>query len=272
MAETKPAPMPSDPRDLRVAGLAGFAEAVAAIGTPRFDAALLEALQTVAGVDFLAIVTYRQREGVQTLCVASRSDLATVRSLTHAYVARHHAKDPNFATLSARMPAQKVLVQRHDPARITELAYEQRFFRSVGTVDKLAYLWWAADTGYYVNLYRHARSGGFGPDEARRLAEAASFVASLVQLHGQRRRLGRIARGGDAAGIAAALVEMLDPRLTPRERLVLSRTLGGLQAEGIAAELGVKPSTVVTFRKRAYAKLGISRQAELLPLCLAALP
>ncbi|MDT4884402.1 hypothetical protein FQZ97_1205380 [compost metagenome] len=47
----------------------------------------------------------------------------------------------------------------------------------------------------------------------------------------------------------------LAPALSPRERAVCARIACGLSADGIAADLDVAPSTVVTLRKRAYLKL-----------------
>jgi DNA-binding CsgD family transcriptional regulator len=36
----------------------------------------------------------------------------------------------------------------------------------------------------------------------------------------------------------------------------------------IAAQMGVKPASVVTYQKRAYARLGISSQRQLFALCM----
>lgn len=58
----------------------------------------------------------------------------------------------------------------------------------------------------------------------------------------------------------------LDRGLTVRELDVCARSLLGMTAEGTALELGVKQSSVVTYRKRAYARLGISSQSELFRL------
>lgn len=58
----------------------------------------------------------------------------------------------------------------------------------------------------------------------------------------------------------------LDCRLTVRELDVCARSLLGMTAEGTALELGIKQSSVVTYRKRAYARLGISSQSELFRL------
>ena len=53
-----------------------------------------------------------------------------------------------------------------------------------------------------------------------------------------------------------------------REAEVVSRIVMGMRTEAIGAELGIKAATVITFRKRAYAKLGVARQAELFARCV----
>lgn len=55
----------------------------------------------------------------------------------------------------------------------------------------------------------------------------------------------------------------LDRGLTGREIDVCARSLSGMTAEGIGLELEIKKSSVVTYRKRAYERLGISSQHEL---------
>jgi DNA-binding CsgD family transcriptional regulator len=57
---------------------------------------------------------------------------------------------------------------------------------------------------------------------------------------------------------ADALLEARTTRLSARERQVVARIACGITNDGIAADLGVSPATVLTLRRRAYAKLGIS--------------
>lgn len=248
--------------------LDGFAAVIAAVGTPRFEAALLTAIGTVATVDHLTLLTLRPGEGLRTLGIASRTSLSVARSLTRDYVATHHVQDPNYAELAAGGGARRVLVRRHDRMRLTDQLYEARFYTTVGIVDKIAFLWQAAEGGYYVNLYRTRGSGSYARGEAARLAGLARFVAALVRLHGGR-RLAQARSGGDLPGL---LPSLLSDKLTRREAEVVAGILRGLRTEGIAIELGVKAASVITFRKRAYAKLGIATQAELFAACLRALP
>jgi DNA-binding CsgD family transcriptional regulator len=48
-----------------------------------------------------------------------------------------------------------------------------------------------------------------------------------------------------------------------REREVLLRLLDGLTTERIAADLDIRPTTVVTYRTRAYEKIGVRSRREL---------
>jgi DNA-binding CsgD family transcriptional regulator len=50
---------------------------------------------------------------------------------------------------------------------------------------------------------------------------------------------------------------------------VLARALAGLTSAGIALDLRISLNTVLTYRKRAYGRLGVSSQAELFSRCLA---
>jgi DNA-binding CsgD family transcriptional regulator len=62
------------------------------------------------------------------------------------------------------------------------------------------------------------------------------------------------------------LLIALDRGLTPREIDVCARALLGMTAEGTALDLDIKKSSVVTYRKRSYERLGISSQHELFRL------
>jgi DNA-binding CsgD family transcriptional regulator len=60
--------------------------------------------------------------------------------------------------------------------------------------------------------------------------------------------------------------------LSKRELDVLRCVLEGLTAVEIAEIMGVQPSSVTTYQKRAYKRLGISSQRQLFALCMAPAP
>ncbi len=58
----------------------------------------------------------------------------------------------------------------------------------------------------------------------------------------------------------------IDAGLTRRELSVCALALAGMTIEGTALNLGLKNTSVITYRKRAYAKLGISSLNEMFSL------
>lgn len=166
---------------LSLADVAAFAPVIAALGTPRFGDKLVTALTPLAAIDQLAIVAYERDTGLRTVSVASRSDPSLARSLTHTYVTKHYGGDPILEQLARRRWTKGVAVFRHDPARLKTRAYEDRFFKSVGLVDKFAYAWWSGKTAYYANLYRFKATGWLQERDIAMLEGLADFIAALVR-------------------------------------------------------------------------------------------
>jgi DNA-binding CsgD family transcriptional regulator len=113
-----------------------------------------------------------------------------------------------------------------------------------------------------------ASAAPFAEGEAARLHGQASLLAALCVKHD---RL-CLERGDDAAaqgidGHAARLAH-LQRGLSRRELAVAARVLAGMTSEGIALDLGIGLQSVLTYRKRAYAKLGVSGQRQLFALAL----
>ena len=140
--------------------------------------------------------------------------------------------------------------------------------KRVGLVDKLALAWWSGTTAYYANFYRFAATGRFQDRDVAVLGELADLVAALVRMHDGRHRLAEALRQDSALASAARLIALLSDRLTAREQEVLAALLMGTSSEGIGKALGVKPTSVATYRKRAYARLGISSQNELMRILM----
>lgn len=70
--------------------------------------------------------------------------------------------------------------------------------------------------------------------------------------------------GAASIGRIDARIAAVYPQLTRRERQVCVRTLAGWSARAIAATLGIGPASVLTYRQRAYRRLGFSCAADFL--------
>ncbi len=150
-------------------------------------------------------------------------------------------------------------------AEIPDSGWREQIYEREQLTDRLTLLFAPAPrTAFSLNLYRNQALGAFAPREIERVLAVAPL---LRQVH-------RHAAGmpADAAPMAARIalargrLKARAASLSPRELEVCARIACGLSADGIAADLGVAPSTVLTLRKRAYAKLDLHDRAALVRL------
>ena len=122
------------------------------------------------------------------------------------------------------------------------------------------------DTCFYVNFYRITSQGRFAREDVQRLMAVAPTVSAAVARHFQQ----DATAAGDPLLRLKALFADAAPfaALTGREKEVCQRILSGFSSEAIAAELGISLHSALTYRKRAYEKLGISAQNELFAIAL----
>jgi DNA-binding CsgD family transcriptional regulator len=100
----------------------------------------------------------------------------------------------------------------------------------------------------------------------QRLTAVAPAVSAAVARHFQQ----DVTQEDDPVLRLKALFATAAPlaALTGREKEVCLRILTGFSSEAIAAELDISLHSALTYRKRAYEKLGISAQNELFAIVL----
>jgi DNA-binding CsgD family transcriptional regulator len=238
--------------------------AVLAIGRPSFPQTLIGALRRVADVGHCMVFSF---EGERTAnCLLDAGNIPIGRDLGVAYSGHFFQSDPNRdAILSGQANAVPVLLPTF-ARRMYSNSYRKIFFEDSDIVDKCATAIWIDDTCFYVNFYRITSQGRFAREEVRRLMAVAPAVSAAVARHFQQ----DAAAGGDPAQRLKLLFASAAPfaALTGREKDVCIRILSGLSSEAIASELGISLHSALTYRKRAYEKLGISAQNELFSIAL----
>jgi DNA-binding CsgD family transcriptional regulator len=119
-----------------------------------------------------------------------------------------------------------------------------------------------------VCLLREAHRA-FGDDDIAALGSVYPAIAAAVERHWQLRPEPGRSLGPAPRTQAAAAREDPLAVLTPRELQIVAMITEGYSSEAIRRWLDISIETVKTHRKRAYAKLGISSQAELFSLVFA---
>ena len=109
------------------------------------------------------------------------------------------------------------------------------------------------------------RHNGFTREELSRLHGQSATLASITAKH-----IELTQRESQSGTPISSLVEIESGiaesgmALSKREAEVCARILYGMSAAGIALDLGVGIESITTYRKRAYHRLGIATQRELL--------
>jgi DNA-binding CsgD family transcriptional regulator len=189
----------------------------------------------------------------QTLQIAA----SRMRSLAHLERIQLH--------LRSLLPLQivgSVTLHRQTTKQIIDSELQRLYRRTLDTVDCVAITLKSGCREWIsVNLCRHRSQGLLGEAEIETLLRLAPLIASCLS---QQKRFAR--EDDNEGGFSVSQsdgIEELCSRLTTRERQVIRRILDGATVERIAADLGLKPTTVITYRSRGYEKLGVSSRHEL---------
>jgi DNA-binding CsgD family transcriptional regulator len=114
-----------------------------------------------------------------------------------------------------------------------------------------------AERTWVLGLYRHANRSAFSDSDKTVIASLANMLAALADIH---------LRLSARRGVSPQIEHAWKAVLSERERAVATLFARGETARMIADRLGLAQTSVITYKKRAFLKLGVSRQCELTAL------
>jgi DNA-binding CsgD family transcriptional regulator len=227
---------------------------------------MLQGLNEVAPVDYLSLVSYgRPQGGAAPILVEGHAQQAEARDVTaecFAIYRQQYWRSDEATAIAGQLheaanPVGAVTALHFHPGDVPVAAWRREIYEREQLCDRLSFLYSPRPHAVYaINLYRRAPHGPFGAGEVQSLLGLAPLLrqahqAALLQtspIQGSKGLPARLQR-------AQSALETIAPALSPRELQVAARIACGTSADGIAAELDVAPSTVVTLRRRAYLKL-----------------
>ncbi len=256
---------------------------IAKLGQAEFEDSLFELVNAMVCVDHCVVFINNNDGSTAHLFTKSKLSDDICRSLANAYTERFYIRDPNLDALDQELnpPKEKMTLLPHTPVAAYDEGYKARFFTNTGLVDKVSSLLETRQYNIYCSFYRLEESGRFQPQEFDELSRILPILTNLIFKHFRLSGLKEnenhqdpiitqvpLGRSADASANLLDAKNELFAQLTEREQQVCIRILQGLTSEAISLDLKVAISTIHTYRKRAYAKLGISSQNELFSLYL----
>lgn len=237
---------------------AGLERVIAALGTPAFEAMLFKAVGAATASAHLSAFVFTPGRPPRVLCAMTRDSLQAARHCAERYMAEYWPSDPTLRLHDTVAANAGTALIRSRPADIEHAAYRAECYSDVHLVERISAVSRIGDDTVRLHVYRGRGDGTFDGMAIDSLARHARVLAALVLQHDRTRPAPRRA-------VADRLREMKPPMPT-RERQVCEGIATGMTSEAISLELSISLNTVLSYRKRAYARLGITSQTELMHL------
>ncbi|MCI2808317.1 helix-turn-helix transcriptional regulator [Eoetvoesiella caeni] len=230
------------------------------IGSKEFFIRLLTCLDRVCQVDHTSLFQLND-SSLSVIAAISHdgSDLAAER------VARYTTTglwrfDPSIAHIRKGLKREGQQFIKVNFDGLSQI-FREKLYGGLG--DKIVLSGVRKSVGYSLNLLRGESRGRYSCDEINSLLHISGPLISIVAKHWEAQNY-RPARALQASVSEIESCLETDRRITSREREVCARIIYGMCHSGIAIDLDVGEETVKTYRTRAYQKLGIGSQRELL--------
>ncbi|MDM0115750.1 LuxR C-terminal-related transcriptional regulator [Variovorax sp. J22R133] len=229
------------------------------VGTPHLAASYLAAMHRVLPVTFCTVFAVAGDGRIETVSAASSYGTTAERTAERYVAQRFDLADANMVWLAGRTPPKRPqLWMAHQRGEdVVDPAYRAACYGDVGIRERASVLL-LLPTGQRaaVSFYRSLAQPEFGAGDFGSIEAHAELLAGATAAHG---RSAAVAQESALPVLASRLLA-----LSLREREVIAQLLKGRTAKEAARELGIELTTVRTHQYRAFRRLGIRTQKELL--------
>lgn len=231
-------------------------EIVEAIGSETFAAQLLSCFDSLIGADHCSAYQLRDFELTEVASASLQGAGAMQRSDLTSYEVKRQ-----LSMSGAAIRVDVSWVHDAEAARQDDRAAPRR--------QRVMICARRQDAAFCLRVVRSAHRPEMTKEEIESLRQVAGLLVSVVAKHVDLtlRRPNLTPALCSLPEIEKCVISATD--LSRREGEVCARILYGLSSCGIALDLGIGKESVMTYRKRAYQRLGIGSQRELLMWYLA---
>lgn len=230
---------------------------VATVGSPEFPVRFLSALETLCGARLFSAFSFHGAGAPRTLFAEGECRGAPdfARTASTAYSRRYWCRDSDV-----RRAAHGVSVVRTRAGDIADPDYRRTCYENGGIGERLS-IQAAGRHPLVANGYRAASDGAFRPGDIARLEELAPLLMAALSRHIE---LSACRPGDETPAMVRQTLLSANAGLSTREAEVVAGFILGRTQGEIGAETGLTLSSVITYRRRAYCKLGVMDKQELL--------
>jgi DNA-binding CsgD family transcriptional regulator len=240
---------------------------VAALGTSKMADTIFDAVSAATPICEFSAWIWPEAGSPHAIACGGNSSGCIER--TRNYEDRYFSFDPVRPTIGSAHHSEWIMTTV-DPRSIRHYRYLQECYVKPAFVEKLTIARWSQANWYVFNAYRSHQIGRFLPEEQERLADFSRLFLPLLAKHHELTSSAQELSLSKRARVDRLTVELqsLNSSLTPRELSVCAYTVAGITAQATAKELGIKVSSVLTYRRRAYGRLSVSSGYDIAALLM----
>jgi DNA-binding CsgD family transcriptional regulator len=244
---------------------ASLGRLIEVVGTPKFEDEIFAAARGAFNCEHISDLSVVGPASPRILMSATNGSMSIPHDVAEKYVLRYWDLDPANRT----MPD----VQRDDSfglrivveEDITDEHYRHECYTAYRLVERVSIVRRNETNLYRLNFYAGGCYGRFADSDISRIMGSADLLLALLVKHDA---TGFEATEARAAASFRSRLRLISPKMPQREAEVCTAIMLGMTSEAIALKLGISVNTVLTYRKRAYGRLNISCQNELMRLIL----
>jgi DNA-binding CsgD family transcriptional regulator len=237
-----------------------------ACGLPEFEPLIAQVANKVLDCDHVTAFAFSDDGPPSVVCTSSISAMNPVKTVSDPYISRHWRRDPTNLFRTTKFRKDKLYVVFMSEDQVPDEGYRHDCYVMTGVKHRVSMLKWHRNGVIKLSFHRSADAGPFPHDCLDKLVPYGELLASVLLKHETLRTTPR--QGTAAIEHYKSKIGLYCPELTLREREVCSLIAIGYSSEAIALTLKVSINTVLTFRRRAYSKLRISSQNEIMRILL----
>jgi DNA-binding CsgD family transcriptional regulator len=254
----------SSAESARGLGYLGLPQIISAIDSATFGKDLLDFLYEVCGAEHCAAIHISPRV-LSRIASASLDGTEIVQRQFSLYQDQCWQRDPMIDTVRRQLRTSASSMVRAGISELCKVEYFEPVYGRTKICDRFLLCRRSDDGIVGISVLRSQSLGPFSADCLARVHDLAATLLAIIARHAAlyRQKFDFSLALKSLRDIETCITGARRP-LPRREAEVCARILYGVSARGIALELGIGDETVMTYRKRAYERLGIATRHELL--------
>lgn len=242
-------------------GTVAYDRLIGGVGTDCLGEAILAAAS--ASVEADEIFAYWVRPGGAPTPIASsgRPGSSVVRAAM--YSTRFYRLDPLAELAEITAQGGPTRCGRMVATEVADASYRRECYDRPDLFEKRSFVRQRAARNFVLSVYRRQ---GRRPMRDDAFLDLANLILPVIAKQAE---LLTCDLEAPLSERVERRLEQAFPLLTRRELEVCARTIVGMTAEGISIDLRIAHTTVLTYRRRAYARYGVSSAHELMGRLLA---